>query len=152
MSIAVGSDAEWAALRQVLADPALQSERFAGPAERWRNQDALDAIVEGWTRERSADVAVEALQRAGVPALRVQIEDSVATDPQLLARGFLQEIEHPVIGRRRVLGVPWRFEAGGVGIHSPAPRIGQHNAEVLGGLLGLSPEEIDRLVADGVVR
>jgi benzylsuccinate CoA-transferase BbsF subunit len=152
VSIAVGSDTEWGALRQVLGDPALQGERFAGPAERWRNQDALDAIVEGWTRERPADVAVEALQRAGVPALRVQIEESVATDPQLLARGFLQEIEHPVIGRRRVLGVPWRFEAGGVGIHSPAPRIGQHNAEVLGGLLGLSHEEIDRLVADGVVR
>jgi benzylsuccinate CoA-transferase BbsF subunit len=151
VSIAVGSDAEWAALERLLADPDLADERFAGPAERWQNQDALDAIVERWTRARSVGDAVASLQGAGVPAMRVHVDDSIASDPHVLARGFIQEIDHPVLGRRRLVGVPWRFESGGVGIHAPAPLIGQHNHYVLGDILGLSSEEIERLVADGVV-
>ena len=43
---------------------------FAGPLERWQNQDRLDEIVERWTRERAADEAVARLQRAGVPIVR----------------------------------------------------------------------------------
>jgi benzylsuccinate CoA-transferase BbsF subunit len=151
VSIAVGSDAEWAALERLLADPELRDERFAGPAERWRNQDRLDAIVERWTRARPAAEAVESLQRAGVPAMRVHVDDSIAGDPHLLARGFFQEVEHPVIGRRRVLGAPWRFESSRVGVRTPAPLLGQHNHDVLGRILGLPREEIERLIADGVL-
>lgn len=151
LSVAVGSDEEWNALVSLLADPELRDERFSSPVERWQNQDRLDAIVERWTCERPVDAAVESLQRAGVPAMRVHDDASIANDPQALARGFFQEIEHPVLGRRRMVGVPWRFEKGDVGIRTPAPLIGQHNQQVLGGILGLSKKEIERLVADGVV-
>ena len=54
LSIAVGTEAEWSALRSVIADPELGDDAFAGPAERWQNQDRLDAIIERWTRERDA--------------------------------------------------------------------------------------------------
>lgn len=151
VSIAVGGEREWAALVRVLADPELADARFAGPTERWRNQDALDAIVARWTRARSVDAAVDALQRAGVPATRVHSEESVGLDPHLLARDFFPELEHPVVGKRRVVGTPWRFDSADVGIRTPAPLIGQHNDAVLGGILGLSEAEIARLVADGVV-
>ncbi len=151
VSIAVGSEEEWAGLVRVLADPVLADARFADAAARWRNQDQLDEIVERWTRARPADAAVETLQRAGVPATRVHSEESIASDPHVLARGFYPEVEHPVVGRRRVVGVPWRFESADVGIRAPSPLIGQHNRYVLGDILGLSDAEIERLVADGVV-
>jgi benzylsuccinate CoA-transferase BbsF subunit len=151
VSIAVGSDEEWIALKAAIGDPALEGELYAGPAERWRHQDSLDAIVEAWTRPREVGAVVDALQAAGVPAMRVHVEDSIADDPHVAARGFFETVEHPTIGRRRVVGAPWRFASGDVGIRRAAPLLGEHNDEVLGGILGLSRDEIERLTRDGVV-
>lgn len=151
ISIAVGSDAEWTALKSALADPALEDERFGGPAERWQHQDALDPIIERWTRTREPGAAVDLLQAAGVPAMRVHVEDSIAEDPHVAARGFIRGIEHPTLGRRLIVGIPWRFGGGGVGIRQRAPLLGEHNEYVLGEILGLSTQEIEQLTARGVV-
>ncbi|MBW2280865.1 MAG: CoA transferase [Deltaproteobacteria bacterium] len=152
VSIAIGSDEEWTALKAALGDPGLEAEAYAGPAERWQNQESLDPIIERWTRQRPLGDAVDQLQAAGVPAMRVHLEDSIASDPHVVARGYFQELEHPVLGRRLVGGAPWTFSEDDVGVHRPAPLLGQHNEAVLGDILGLAPEEIERLVADEVVR
>jgi benzylsuccinate CoA-transferase BbsF subunit len=152
VSIAVGSDAEWTALKAVIGDPGLEDERFAGPAERWQSQDALGPIIERWTRTRPVGDVTSLLQAAGVPAMRVHIEDSIADDPHIAARDFIETVEHPELGRRRVVGAPWRFGAGGVGIRRPAPLLGEHNDYVLGEILGLPADEIERLTEAGVVR
>ena len=152
MSIAVGSDEEWTALKRALGDPGLEDPTYAGPAERWQNQQSLDQIVERWTREREVGAIVDQLQAHGVPAMRVHVEDSIASDPQVRARGFIQQVEHPALGRRRVVGAPWRFSHDGVGIRSPAPLLGQHNDYVLGEILGLPPHEIERLSREEVTR
>jgi len=151
VSIAVGSDEEWVALKTAIGDPALEDGIYAGPAERWQNQDSLDAIVEAWTRPREVGAVVEALQALGVPAMRVLGEDSIDDDPHVAARGFIETVEHPKLGRRRVAGAPWNFDSGDVGIRRPAPLLGQHNDQVLGGILGLSRDEIERLIREGVV-
>jgi benzylsuccinate CoA-transferase BbsF subunit len=151
VSIAIGSDAEWAALRRAIGDPALDDDRFAGPAERFARQEALGGIIEAWTRTHDVDEAVRILQAAGVPATRVHAADSVAEDPHVRARGFIREIDHPVVGRRRVVGVPWRFGDGGVDIDRHAPLLGEHNEYVLGELLGLSPDEIQALTEAGAL-
>ena len=152
VSIAVASDEEWTALKGALGDPGLEDAAYAGPAERWQNQDALDPIIERWTREREVGDVVDHLQAAGVPAMRVHIEDSIASDPHVRARGYLQEVEHPAVGRRVVVGAPWRFSDDGVGVRSPAPLLGQHNDYVLGEILGLLPPEIERLTREEVTR
>jgi len=151
VSIAVGSDDEWHALKAAIGDAALADERFAGPAERWQNQDSLDPIIESWTRTRHPGQVVDLLQAAGVPAMRVHVDDSIASDPHVASRGFIEMVDHPVVGRRRVVGTPWRFGSGGVGIRRSAPLLGEHNEHVLGGILGLSREEIERLTEQGVV-
>ena len=151
VSIAVGSDAEWAALKNAIGDPALEDDIYAGSAERWQNQDSLDAIVEAWTRPREVGAVVKALQAVGVPAMRVLAEDSIADDPHVAARGFIETVEHPKVGRRRVVGAPWKFDSGDVGIRRPAPLLGQHNDHVLRGILDLSRDEIERLIREGVV-
>ncbi len=151
VSIAVGSDEEWIALKRAIDVPALSGEAYAGPTERWRNQDALDRIVESWTRTKEVDWVVSHLQAAGVPAMRVHVSDSIASDPHLLSRGFIQTVDHPKLGPRQVVGLPWRFSGDGVGIREPAPLLGQHNDDVLGKILGLSRDEIERLVEEGVL-
>jgi len=143
ISIAVGNEAEWAALRSVLEDPELGDDAFAGPLERWKNQDRLDEIVGRWTRERSADEAVTRLQQAGVPAMPVHTGATLAADPHVRERGILQKVEHPKLGERLVVGPPWKLE--GAGIRRASPLLGEHNQYVLGEILGLSQEEIERL-------
>jgi benzylsuccinate CoA-transferase BbsF subunit len=143
ISIAVGDDAEWAALRSVLEDPELEEDAFAGPLERWKNQDRLDEIVGRWTRERTADEAVTLLQRAGVPAMPVHTGTTLAADPHARERGILQKVEHPKLGERLVVGPPWKLE--GAGIRHASPLLGEGNQYVLGEILGLSADEIERL-------
>jgi benzylsuccinate CoA-transferase BbsF subunit len=149
VSIAVESDVEWKALKSVIADPALEDDAFAGEFERWKNQDRLDEIVERWTREREPYAATEALQRAGVPSMPVLEKASLAHDPHIRARGILKTVEHPVLGTRIVVGPPWRLE--GVGVRRAGPLMGEHNDSVLGEILGLSRDEIERLEREGVL-
>ena len=149
ISIAVGSQTEWAALKSVLADPELEDEAFATPEGRWRDQEKIDAIVERWTREREPVEATRILQRAGVAALPVETSLTLSSDPHVLERGVLTRVTHPVVGERIIVGAPWKME--GAGVRGPAPLIGQHNDYVLGEILGMSSEEIDRLTQDGVL-
>jgi len=151
VTIAVSSDAEWISLKRRVADPKLEEARFAGPVERWQNQDALDAILEAWTRTRSVEDVVQELQAAGVAATRVQSAEHITEDPHIRARGFIETVEHPRLGPRHVAGPPWKFHGSDVGIRSRAPLLGEHNAYVLGDLMGLSPQEIERLEREGVV-
>jgi benzylsuccinate CoA-transferase BbsF subunit len=143
ITIAVGDEAEWAGLRSVLGDPELADEAFAGPLERWENQDRLDEIIGRWTRERSADEAVTRLQRAGVPSMPVHNGATLAADPHIRERGVLETVDHPKLGERIVVGPPWKIE--GAGLRRASPLIGEHNQYVLQEILGLSQEEIERL-------
>jgi benzylsuccinate CoA-transferase BbsF subunit len=150
VTIAVGSDAEWSALRSVISDPELGDEAFAGPVERWRNQERLDSIIERWTRQREPREAVEILQRAGVAAMVVHTGASIGSDPHVRERGVFETVVHPKIGERQVVRPPWGLE--GVGVDRPAPMIGEHTEYVLQEILGLSRDEIDRLEEAGAIR
>ena len=149
VSIAVGCDSEWDALRSVLTDPELGDEAFATQAGRWSQQDRLDTIVERWTRSRSPAEASETLRRAGVAALPVETAESVSRDEHVCERGVLTRVQHPVLGERIVMGPPWKLE--GAEVRGPAPLIGEGNDYVLGEILGLSRDEIERLARDGVL-
>ena len=151
VSIAVGSDAEWTSLKNVIGDPALEADAFAGSLERWHHQDRLDEIIGRWTREREPCEAMEILQRAGVAAMPVYTSETVFRDPHVLERDVLQKVEHPVLGERLVVRPPWRFSEDDVSVRRAAPLMGEHNEYVLGEILGMSPDEIERLTQDGVL-
>jgi crotonobetainyl-CoA:carnitine CoA-transferase CaiB-like acyl-CoA transferase len=91
------------------------------------------------------------LQQAGVAAGVVQnAEDLYLRDPQLKERGFFAELTHPEIGPGIVENVPIKLSAASGAFERPGPLLGQHNEYVLRELLGLSEEEIDELVVEGV--
>jgi crotonobetainyl-CoA:carnitine CoA-transferase CaiB-like acyl-CoA transferase len=71
--------------------------------------------------------------------------------PQHAARGFFEEVEHPVVGRHPIPTVPFRYASVERWIRSPAPTLGQHNREILGGWLGLPDAELAALEASGVI-
>ena len=99
--IAVRGEAEWRAFRAAIGDPAWAGEeRFATHAGRKSQEDALDVLVEGWTRERTPEAVMTTLQAAGVAAGVVQRgEDLLEHDPQLRHRGFWRPLDHPAMVR-----------------------------------------------------
>ena len=82
-----------------------------------------------------------------MPAAPVLAPPDVIDNPALRARGFFQTADHPLCGP---LPYP-RPPITGHFVDSPAPLLGQHNAGVLGGTLGLSAHELDGLAADDVI-
>jgi len=149
ISLAVDGDEEWNALRALLADPQLDAPDFATRAARKQNEDRLDERIARWTRERSAEDAVLLLQRAGLAAARLHTGASLSRDPHVLAREVFVEIEHPLLGVRKVVRPPWRMR--GASLQAPSPRLGEHNDYVLGEVLGLDAGEIARLVESKAV-
>jgi crotonobetainyl-CoA:carnitine CoA-transferase CaiB-like acyl-CoA transferase len=80
----------------------------------------------------------------------VLTRDQVIRHPQVLAGSVLMESDHPVVGRIRQTRAAARFSATPTGLRFGAPRLGEHNAEILGEL-GLSQAEIAALESRGVI-
>ncbi len=127
----------------------LADERFADNAARFANRPALVAAIESVTSTLSRLEVLTTLSEAGVPCSALQGYDEVAADPQLAARGFFKEIEHPAAGPVRQLGSPMYFGERPLPVRRPSPRLGEHSAEVLGEA-GYSEELIAELFASGV--
>jgi crotonobetainyl-CoA:carnitine CoA-transferase CaiB-like acyl-CoA transferase len=151
LAIAVGGDAEFASLCEVIGQPALaDDERYADVVSRHRNQEALDEIVSAWTRERSHRDAAAQLQAAGVNAMPVIDIPQLMEDPHLIERGFWEEVTHREAGTWTMDGPPWRFSRTPSHTRLASPCFAEHNDYVLGDLLGLSADEIAQLEREGV--
>lgn len=151
IAISVESDSDWTALCLALGRPDwAESPLFARLADRLENVDALDTAVEEWTRTAEVEAAVALLQAAGVASSRVLRVDELLENEQLQARGLVIETEHPVVGRRRQLGLPWQSDSF-ASDYRAAPLLGTHTREILTGLLGMDEAEYARLEADGVL-
>lgn len=113
--------------------------------------DEFDAAVAEWARTRTAVEAVDSLRARQIPAEQVLTAERMYDLPQLDARNFYQEVEHPVTGPHRYPGWPFTVTPGPRRHHRlPPPTLGQHNAEVLQAL-GLTDDEIDELRASRVI-
>jgi crotonobetainyl-CoA:carnitine CoA-transferase CaiB-like acyl-CoA transferase len=153
LALSVASDAQWQALVGALGRPAWATEpALATRAGRRKAHDAIDAELARWAAGRELEAAVEELVALGIPAAPVFDGRLAPTHPQMAARGFFEIFEHPRAGRHTVATVPFRYATQRRGwIRSPAPTLGQHSREILGGILGLGADELDRLEAQGVI-
>jgi crotonobetainyl-CoA:carnitine CoA-transferase CaiB-like acyl-CoA transferase len=146
------ADDEWQALCAVIGRPGLAGDpALATAAGRRERHDDIDDAISAWTATVTDDEAANALQGAGVAASRVVSMTTLASDPHLAARHFLETVDHPQIGPTLVCGSNWR-EAGPwqPSVRSAAPMFGEHSHEVLHDLLGLSDDEIAALREEGV--
>jgi crotonobetainyl-CoA:carnitine CoA-transferase CaiB-like acyl-CoA transferase len=136
-----------------MGDPSWADEpRFATQAARFANQDALDALVGAWTKDKDRYPTMHALQAAGVPAGAVQTaEDTNDHDPQIAGRGLFFELDHPVIGEARFEGTPIQFSRTVQENWRSAPLLGEDNAHVFKGLLGVDDDEYEALAAEGAI-
>ena len=152
IAIEVESDRVWRSFCEVIGRHELADDsRYATAAARLGRQDELDEIVSGWTRQRSPSEAMHALQAGGVAAGPVMNVFDQMTDPHFAAREWVVEMDHLEVGPRTVAGLPAKFSAMPQLAYTPVPCLGQHNAEIFGGLLGLSVEEQALLEEEQVI-
>jgi crotonobetainyl-CoA:carnitine CoA-transferase CaiB-like acyl-CoA transferase len=125
--------------------------RFTTMALRAEHGDEINAIVAAWCRERTSREIQDVLEAHEVPFGVAYSVADVFADPHVEARGDIVTVDDPVIGPVRMQGVYPRFSRTPGEIRSGAPRLGAHNDEVYGGLLGLSDEERAALARNGVI-
>ena len=147
VAISVETDGQWDALRGVIGDAELDRPEYRDGSGRSQHAAAIDARITAWTKERTPLAAAEALQRAAVPSGPTSGAPELLAQPQLRARGFFVEPEHPEVGRRAIPNLPWRLSSSADAPCAPAPLLGEHNQYVLGTLLGRPQETIDKINA-----
>lgn len=129
-------------------DPELQEN-----AGRWSRRDELDAAIGEWTAGRDTAVALRELAAVDVPAGPIYTAADIATDPQYAARNMVQRL--PVSTGEEILenvgfpGIVPVIGAVSEPIRSLGPDLGEHTEEILGGLLGMSAEEIRAVSSEG---
>ena len=90
------------------------------------------ALLERRFKEKPSAHWLEALEAAGIPAGPVLEFDEAMADPHIVARGMVVDTEHPAAGTFKTLGIPVKLSSTPGALRRPAPRLGEHTAEVLG--------------------
>lgn len=149
VAVSVASDSHWQSLTQLMEREQVRVPLLASLQDRLAVHDELDELLSAWIGRRSVAEAVTGLSSAGVPAEEVVPSDRNLDIPQLRARGFVQRIDHAVIGSHDVPGFVIRLPY--APIVRAAATLGEHNREVFGSLLGLSAEELDYLETKEII-
>ena len=135
--LAVGNDAQFTRFCTIAGRPELATDpRFATNADRVRHRAALVPVLAALMRRRRRDDWLAALEAAKVPCGPINSLDQVFTDPQVLARGMVQAVSHPLTDTLRLVASPLKMSATPVQTRRPPPLLDQHGAEVLADWLG----------------
>jgi crotonobetainyl-CoA:carnitine CoA-transferase CaiB-like acyl-CoA transferase len=152
VAIACRDDVDWRRLAGALGEPWAADPGLADAARRKAREDELDGLIADWTTGRTPAEVVEKLRAAGVPVAAVASpQERIDEDPRTAAWGLWPQVEHPDMGPVRVDGIGMHLSETDWVIDRPAPRLGQHNREVLAELLGLADAELDELEREGVL-
>ncbi|WP_445220022.1 CoA transferase [Bradyrhizobium sp. Pa8] len=114
-------------------------------------EDEIERAIEAWTLTQDAEQVMSKLQAERIAAGVARQPSELLTDPHLKSRAFLQEVERAFIGLHPQPSMPIRDGSGPFAIRTAAPTLGEHNSEILSGLLGLSDTEIAQLKSQGVI-
>src|SRR5262249_33941129 len=130
----------WKALTKVIARPELGDDpRYLTREGRMAAQAELEALVESFCSTRTKHEVMELMGQAGVACGAVLDSTEIMHSEHLRQRGMIVDIEHPARGKMPMPASPIRMSASPVDV-TPAPLLGEHNAEIYGKLLGLNEE------------
>jgi crotonobetainyl-CoA:carnitine CoA-transferase CaiB-like acyl-CoA transferase len=149
--IAGGTDRIWVRLCDAVGIPAevRDDPRYAKNPQRNANRPEVQAMLIERFKTQSKDYWLEKLREADVPSGPIYMLGEALAEPQVLARDFIVELEHPVAGLVRSLGFPPHMRDGAIAYRLPPPTLGQHTSEILSDL-GYEATEIARLHSEGV--
>lgn len=125
--------------------------RFKTNSDRAANVEELEEMIEKILSNEEASFWIEKCEKGGVPAGPVNNFSEAMQDPHYKERGMIQELEHPLIGKMKVIATPTQFSATPSSIRSAAPTLGQHTVEILS-KLGFDSDNIKKLKDRGTIK
>ncbi|HLK26117.1 MAG TPA: CoA transferase [Caulobacteraceae bacterium] len=151
-AIICNNDDHWRNLLAAMGREDLDGdERFATNAARVKHMAETDAVVEAWAANLTRAEIFAATKEHHVPSAPVRDLHEVLANDHMRARGMLEDIDHPKLGRITVPNSPLRYHGTPQLKAVPSPAIGADNDGVYGELLGLSAAEVAALKAEGVI-
>lgn len=150
--VAVGNDGQYAALCGAIGlDHLATDPRFASGSDRNRHREQLIPLIAEAMMAKTMEQWLQVLEAVNVPCGPIHDMKQVFEDPQVVHRGMQLSLEHSAGVRAPGVANPIRLSETPIRHGRSAPLLGEHNAEVLGNRLGLTPCELDALRAKGVI-
>jgi formyl-CoA transferase len=150
--LAVGNDSQFVSFCKATGNAGLAQEaRFKTMSQRITHRDALIPLIAEIMRKRTKREWIDTLEAANVPCGPINNMKEVLEDPQVQFRQLGMSMPHPLGGEAPMVRSPLRLSETPVEYRLPPPMLGQHNEEVLKGLLGRSDADLKQLKAAGIV-
>ncbi len=150
--IAANQDTVFGRLAEAMGRPELANDpRYASHSARGENQAELDALITEWTSKYETEQLDSILNESGVPTGRIYRAPEMLEDPHFKIRESIVRLPHPEFGEIAMQNVAPKLSETPGGIRWIGPDLGQHNADVYEGLLGMSSEDLALLRAEGVI-
>jgi len=144
-------EAHWAGLKKIMGYPEwAEWELFKTGRDRALNQDALEMQVEEWLKDHTMQEVYEMAREERLPIVPVADMHALFNMEQLKARDYFAQLEHPAAGKLTYPGAPFKLSTRAWALRRPAPRLGQHNREVLAEV-GVDEQELVRLQKAGAI-
>ena len=150
--IAANQDTVFQRLTQAMGRPELsQQPEYATHGARGLRQKEIDAVIGEWTRTKTCDAVLEAMEEFSVPAGLIYRAPEMLEDPHFQARDAIVSVPHPDFGELKMQNVAPKLSRTPGRVRSPSPTLGQHNDDVYRGLLGMSADRYAQLKAAKVI-
>lgn len=152
LNVAIANDGLWRTFCQIIGEPSwAEDPEFATNAARTRNRERLVPLLAARFARLPTAAWLTRLEAAGLPCGPVNTVAEVLADPAVRHLKMVQEVEHPTLGKVPLLGIPFTLAGSPSVIRRPPPRLGEHTGEVLGEVLGISPEDVEALRREAVL-
>ncbi len=146
------TDPQWQKVLQAMGrEDLIGEQRYATRENRTKNMEEVDGLVQAWCKGKTVDEIFAILKKSGVPCSPLPTFDQVASDPHLLSREMIVEVEQPVSGKVKLSGSVYKMSKTPGDRKRRVPAVGEHNQEIYGGLLGLDAQEMQKLKEEAVI-
>ena len=150
--IAANQDTVFKRLAEAMGRPELADDpRYASHTARGTNQAELDSLITEWSQSMDARALTDCLNEHGVPNGDIYRAPEMLEDAHFKAREAIVKLVDPLLGPMRMQNVAPKLSSTPGEVRRTAPALGEHNDEILGGLLGLDASERDRLAIAGII-
>jgi len=150
--IAVGNDQLFEKFCKLLGIPeTAEDPRFKTNPLRVKNRKECIGVLEPILKTKKRDEWIKLLNAESIPCTPINTMDEVFSDPQVLHRNMLVEVDHPKAGKIKLVGIPVKYSEAKTEIRRPPPILGEHTREVFSEILGYDDQRIEDLKSAGVI-
>jgi len=150
--IALANKGQWIRFCEIIGREDIANDpRYDNHPGRLKNAGELYPQLEAETRKRTVADLSAALDQANIPFGPIYDFPHLFADPQVISRNIAVDIPHPLSGKMRMVANPIKFSSTPIEDYAPPPLLGEHQQEILAGLLGMSTDEILALHAEGAI-